>query len=52
MIHDRDGVRDLELRQYGVEKIRIPNSLLIRDSLLVEQIVVAAVAQRRAVMRT
>ena len=50
-IHELDGEREFELRRCGIETIRIPNHLLIRDSLLVEQIIEGAVARRCAAMR-
>jgi hypothetical protein len=51
VIHQLDGERELELRRYGIETIRIPNQLLIRDSLIVEQIIAAAVKGRGGALR-
>jgi ATP-dependent helicase HrpA/adenine-specific DNA-methyltransferase len=51
VINQLDAERELELRGCGIETIRIPNHVLIRDSLLVEQIIEAAVARRQAAMR-
>ena len=39
VINELDGQRELELRRCGIETIRIPNQVLIRDSLLVEEII-------------
>jgi len=42
-----DNERTFELEQLGIELIRIPNVLLIRDTLLVEEIIRAAIERNR-----
>jgi very-short-patch-repair endonuclease len=46
-----DGQRDLDLRRCGIETIRIPNHLLVRDSLQIELMIAAAVERRCAMSR-
>jgi very-short-patch-repair endonuclease len=49
VISEMDGERELELRRSGIETIRIPNQLLIRDSLEVELVIIAAVERLGAI---
>jgi very-short-patch-repair endonuclease len=43
---DYEDARTRELRSHGIDIIRIPNELLIRDSMLVEEIILAAIRAR------
>jgi len=43
---DYETARTRELQSHGVEVLRISNEILIRDSLLVEEMILAAIRRR------
>ena len=45
-VNEYDGARSLELGEHGIDVVRIPNELLIRDYLTVIDIVQFAIKQR------
>jgi very-short-patch-repair endonuclease len=44
---DFESERARALQSHGIEIIRIPNELLIRDSRMVEEMILAAIQRRR-----